>query len=95
VQDKALREAAAAGDLEAAFAHVAEGALVSWQKEGKGKFLVLDTQAASVDMRDGYIGTTMAVVLAAFLPCWCVWLAACPHTRSQNGMRSAPPDARN
>ena len=37
----------------------------------------------------------IAVVLAAFLPCWCVRLAACPYTRSQNGMRSAPSDARN
>ena len=94
VKDRALREAAAAGDSEAAFAHVAEGALVSWQKQWR-KFLVLDTQAASVDMGVGRIGDTMAVVLAAFLPCWCGWLAACPHTRSQNGMRSAPPDASN
>jgi hypothetical protein len=80
VQDKALREAAAAGDSEAAFAHVAEGALVSWKKGGK--FLVLDTKAPSVDLQGGQIVATMAVVLAAFLPSWCVWLAARPHTRS-------------
>ena len=67
-KDKALREAE---DLRTAFGLVAEGALVTW-KNRAGKVQVLDTKAASVDIDGTAIGSTMASVLAAILPSWCV-----------------------